>query len=217
MQETYYKDASTKKKSTHKDAVVDLVIENYKASMKSKPVSYIEMTKRLAIKGLCWSEVTAEEIFKAVMTVLKSPCSLRSIKIYRSKAGGSGMDPFFGISEFESEEVAKAVFDAIDGVGFGKRGEVFRLEVVSDEIIFENPVDECYYVELEQERKNTSKKYEKKSTPAKVTSTPDRKVAYDERFSEVFEDPDYFIDTTHEYYKSQKKRKDGLRTKKTEK
>ena len=127
------------------------------------------------------------------------------------------MDLFFGISEFESEEVAKAVFDAIDGLGFGKRGEIFKLEVVSDEMIFENPVDECYSVELEQGRKNTSKKYEKRSIPAKVTSTSDKELVYDERFSEVFDDPDYFIDTTHEYYKSQKKRKDGLRTKKTEK
>lgn len=204
MQESC-QEASLKKARSDKDAMVNRMVEAYQLSLKESPVSYTRMTERLAIKGLDWTEVTAEEVYKAILSILKSKSGLKSVKIYESRSKKREAEPFFGVAEFASEEVAKITFDTIDGIGFGDKS--LELSVVPAEMSFENAVDECYKVEIGEAKKDRAKGCIKKDKSFKEMPNTSRNQAYDERFEEVFEDPDYFIDTTHEHYKASEKKR----------
>lgn len=127
-------------------------------SCKEKDVIYTKMTSRLAIKGLNWSHTSVTDVFQVFSSMLQDPSEILSVKLYCWNVPKPNKTYLFGVANFRSAESAKTAFEKINSVELSKKGGVFILEVIPDDMTFEDPVDVCTRCDIGQLENNAQEK-----------------------------------------------------------
>lgn len=125
-----------------------------KVAFKEREVVHTKMTTRLAIKGLNWSYTSVTDVFQVFSSMLQDPSEILSIKLYHWKVPSPNKTDLFGVADFRSVDSAKTAFEKINSVELSEKSGMFILEVIPDDMTFENPVEVCNKCNLSQPENN---------------------------------------------------------------
>lgn len=189
-----------------------------KEKLKHKSKEDVGLTKRLAIVGLAWADTNANDILTAIASVVENSNEIKGIKIYKSNFGKTTPEPanrtemkesYYAIIEFKTIECALETYNSCEALEFPTFDSFFTFKVVPENKIFEDlPTDEAKIEDIQILEKN--KQIQKNLTNKKQKEVKEESEEIDDikddRFKEVNEDDDFFIDESHTAFKKKNKK-----------